>query len=359
MTAPALIRTDVRQNTEEWLNLRRTGVTASEMPTLMGNRDGLHELWAFKAGLLEREPIDPATQEMFDIGHELEPVIATRYTKMTGRRIKAVEAMVRHPEIPWAFASLDRVSAVAGERIIVELKWVPWSQEWSGPEPVPAVVQDQVQWQLFVTGYPVAHVAVLRGAKVEWHEVLPDPAYQEAELRVAEWFRGLVERREMPTVDGHEKTRRSIARLYPADDGTLAEPTAALEALARDERAADRAAKAAVEEHERLRNVLRVALQEHAGVEGDGWRVVFRKNADSTKVVTDHAAIAGDYRRLLEQLLLQGDASVRGALRDAGFDPDQPDVLDVIAGLHTRNETVKGSRPLVVRLKDEETSKWL
>lgn len=60
MSAPALVTTDVRQNTDEWLAMRRTGVTASEMPVVMGNRPGLVELWAYKSGLVgARTPIRP------------------------------------------------------------------------------------------------------------------------------------------------------------------------------------------------------------------------------------------------------------------------------------------------------------
>ena len=110
MTAPALVTTGVRQNTDEWLAMRRTGIAASELPVIAGNRAGLVELWAFKSGLIERDDPDPATQELFDIGHALEPVIADLYTRKAKRPVRRVTQMIRHPQHEWLFASLDRRS---------------------------------------------------------------------------------------------------------------------------------------------------------------------------------------------------------------------------------------------------------
>lgn len=332
MTAPALIRLPVRQNTDEWLAMRRTGITASDMPVLMGNRDSIVNLWAFKAGILDAEPIDPDTQEMFDLGHDLEPVIARRYTLKTGRPVKSVGAMVRHPDIPWAFASLDRVSAVPGERLIVELKWEPhysWSRQ---SENVPPVVQDQVQWQMFVTGYPMAHVAVLVGGRVEWHEVPADREYQDAEVKVATWFRGLVERKERPPADGSEATRKALARMYPADDGELIDPTPETDALAHSLRSARAAAKAAGDEKDRLENVIRSVLEEHAGVESDWYRFRWKNNKDSQLT---------DWKKVAEV---------------AGRDWD-PEVWEAMVRDHTT--TTKGARVLRPYFLDEETGKWL
>lgn len=332
MTAPVLVRLPVRQNTDEWLEMRRTGVAASDLPVLMGNRDGLVQLWAHKAGILDAEPVDPATQEMFDLGHDLEPVIAKRYTIKTGRPVKAVGAMVRHPDIPWAFASLDRVSAVPGERLIVELKWNPHRGWGDGIEAVPAAVQDQVQWQMFVTGYPAAHVAVLTGSRVEYHEVPADPEYQASELRVARWFRDLVERKQRPDIDGSESTRRALARMYPAETADLMDPTAETDALAQSLRSARAAAKAATDEQDRLENVIRAVLGEHEGVDADGYRMTWTKNKDSART---------DWKKVAEVAGREWDREVWEAL------------------LRDHTTTTEGPRVLRVKYRDEETGKWL
>ena len=337
MSAPALARTPVRQNTDEWLAMRRSGVTASEMSTITGNRPGLVELWAYKAGLLEREDPDPATQELFDIGHALEPVIAELYTGKTGRRVKRVTQMIHHPQHPWLFASLDRVSAMPGERIIVELKWAPHRRWDAGTETVPADVQDQVQTQMLVSGYPMAHVAVLMGGRLDWHEVPADPEYQGALLTLATAFRQDVLTGTRPKVDGSESTRRALARLYPSDTLDMLDHNPTLDALASDLRSAKAAAKAATEEQDRLENVLRATLGDHEGVESDWYRMTWTQNNPSAR--TDWKAVAEDYARAL------------------GAEGHGQSYLDAIVRDHTK--TTEGARVLRTRFLDEETNRWL
>lgn len=337
MSAPALVRTPVRQNTDEWLAMRRTGVTASEMSTITGNRPGLIELWAYKAGLIEREDPDPATQELYDIGHALEPVIAELYTAKTGRRLKRVTQMIHHPRHPWLFASLDRVSAMPGERTIVELKYAPHRRWDAGVETVPADVQDQVQTQMLVSGYPMAHVAVLMGGRLDWHEVPADPEYQAALLALATDFRDAVLTGARPDIDGSESTRRALARLYPSDTLDMLDPTPELDALASDLRAAKAAAKAAAEEEDRLANVLRAVLGDHEGVESDWYRLTWTQNKPSAR--TDWKALAEDYADVLA-------AEGHGESYLAALKAD-------------RTTTTEGARVLRSRFLDEETNRWL
>lgn len=342
MNAPALVTTDVRQNTDEWLALRRTGVTASELPVIAGNRAGLVELWAYKSGLIEREDPDPATQELFDIGHALEPVIADLYTRKTGRRVRRVARMIRHPKYEWLFASLDRVSAIPRERIIVELKYAPHRRWDDGIEAVPADVQDQVQGQMLVSGYPMAHVAVLIGGRVDWHEVPADPEYQDALLRMAMRFRQQVLAGERPDIDGSESTRRALARMHPSDTLDMLDPTPELDALAHGLRAAKAAAKAVTEEEARLANVLRAVLGDHEGVESETYRITWTQNKPTTK--TDWKAALMDLR-----------SYVTGDGHRSGRHVTEGDIDQAIAAATT---TTEGARVLRTRFLDEETNKW-
>lgn len=322
----------VRQGTDAWLEARRDAIGSSDIPVITGSRPGgLLNLWAIKSRLLEPEPPDEDTQELFDLGHALEPVIAARYSLKQNRPVRVVNRMLQHPSIPWATASLDRVSAVKGERRVVELKWAPFSRDWSGDEPVPALVQDQVQWQLMVTGYPVADVAVLRNGRVEVHELTADQSYQDDLVFLARDFRGYVLRGERPPVDGSESTRRVLTRLYPRDLGTITEPTAEIDALVAELREAKVALKAAEDHEATLKNVLRATLETAPGVEGDGYRITFKKNKDSETVAWEQVA-----KGLLATL------------------PDETQAA--LLSIHTTPK--EGARPLVVKYRDEETGKW-
>lgn len=328
----------VVHGTPAWLDARLDRITASDLPILTGNspyRSSPLDLWAHKTRLLTAEPPDPLTQEMWDLGHALEPVIAKRYTAITGRPVRRVNRMLQSKAIPWAAASLDRVSARAGDPRVIELKWLPWRRWVEGPEPVPAYVQDQVQWQLMVSGYPAADVAVLTGAHVEVHEVLPDAAYQEALLTIATdfWDRHLLPGIS-PEVDGSEATRRALARLYPADDGSVMEATAELEALMREWRDAKPAAKAAAELEDRIKNAVRLALGEHAMAEGQGWRVTHRMAKGASRV--DWQAVAMVMRAM-------------GGIDPAAYDEQ----------VERHTTTAEGSRRLVPTWRDaKEEEPW-
>lgn len=337
-----------RQNTPAWVDARRDVLGSSDIAIVTGNspyRTSLYSLWAIKTRRAEPEPIDPETQELFDLGHALEPVIADRYTLMTGRPVKRAMRMLVHRTDPWMGASLDRVSAVKGERRIIEVKWVP-HRRWQtdGPEPVPAHVQDQVQWQLMVTGYDVADVAVLNGSRVQYYEIGPLDAYQDDLRYLARHLWDFVERGMAPPVDGSESTRQTLAAIYPRETLGMVDPTPELAALAyriRDTKAALKAAEAAAGEPA---NVMRSLLGEGTGVEGEDYRVTWTLNADGSK--TDWKSVAAGYRHLL-------DAWVSGEGPERFLDAD---AIASVESIHT--VTTEGSRVLRTRFRNEEDGKW-
>lgn len=362
MTAPAIAMPFV-QGTPAWVDARRDVIGSSDISILTGNspyKTSVFSLWAVKTRLAEPEPVDPETQELFDLGHAMEDVIATRYELITGRRVKRQNRLLVHPRERWRGASLDRVDAKKGARRIVEVKWVP-HRYWltDGPEPVPAHVQDQVQWQLAVTGYDVADVAVLNGSHVEHYEVGPNGRYQDDLRYIARDFWDRVEHGERPDIDGSEATEAVIKRMRPRDTLGLMEPTPEVTALVYALRDA-RAAKAAAEsEDRRIRSVLRWLLDQHSGVEDTDYRVHFRRSQDKPYTETDWQAVAAAYRLLC---LAQGEEGIEipEAIREltlGGRLLDAP-TLDAIEGLHTVTGVKEGTRSLLPKFRSEETGKW-
>lgn len=279
MTALAL---PVRQGTPEWLAMRRTGIGSSDAPIIAGESGSVLELWAQKSGLVDIEEPDESTARLFEWGHRLEPVVADWYADHTGRQVQRVNQMLRHPQIAYAFASLDR--RVVGERRLVEIKTTRWA--WTGGEQVPGNVQTQVQHQLWVTGYDVADVAVLTGgSEPKVFEVprddgyIGDMAYLEAE------FWGWVQSGTRPPVDGSENARRVLSKLHPRRNGdTLLPSTPAIDQVISDWRESKDAAKAAEEREDTLANTVRALIADADGIEGSWGKVTWRKNADSKRV---------------------------------------------------------------------------
>ncbi len=299
----AAIPVAVQQNTPAWLDARRDVVGSSDIPVITGNgiyATSVLSLWAIKTRLLEPETPDEDTQELFDLGHLMEPVIAARYTLKTGREVDRVNRLLLHPTLPHTGASLDRRARAKGARRIVELKWAPHRRWADGPEPVPAGVQDQVQWQLMVTGYDVADVAVLNGSKVEVHEVEPDRVYQENLVFLAQDFWGYVDRGEIPPIDGSEVTRRTLGRMYPVDPNAMALPSwPAMETLAGEWRAAKDAVKAAEDIEGTIGNSIRALLGTAPGVDGRDYRITYAQNKDGKAV--EWPAVALEMASLLDE----------------------------------------------------------
>lgn len=353
----------LRQNTPEWVDARADYIGSSDVPIITGSTPyatSAFALWGIKTRLAAPEPIDPDTQQLWDLGHALEPVIADFYVRETSRPVRLARRMLTSRAEPWASASLDRVSAVKGERRIVELKWVPrrhWALE--GSERVPPYVQEQIQWQLFVTGWDVADVAVLEGSRVHVYEVGRDDEFIEDLVYIARHFFELVKRQTPPPVDGSDATRRMISRLHPRPTLDLMPASAELDALADDLRAARTSAKLADERRDQLENVLRLTLGEYTGAETDRYRISWKKNRDGTR--TDWEAIARAQRKLIELLadasptaIGPGDVDDRLVAGVAPVTIEQ--LLEAIETLYTI--TTEGARVLRVKFRSEEDGKW-
>src|SRR5690349_21496966 len=147
----------VRQGTDEWRAARRSGIGSSDAAVVAGEKGSVVELWGEKTGLAPRPEPDQELAERFAWGHRMEPLLALAYTEREGRPLRRLTRLLRHPDVPFALASLDRVSAVKGERRIVEIKVSDLDAKWRDGE-LPGDVKAQVQHQLWVTGYDVADV---------------------------------------------------------------------------------------------------------------------------------------------------------------------------------------------------------
>jgi predicted phage-related endonuclease len=93
----------VIQGTPEWIDARRDVVGSSDIPIITGSSPyatSVFALWAAKTRLVELEPPDPETQELFDLGHALEEPIADRYTVITGRPLRRRRQLLVHPTRP-------------------------------------------------------------------------------------------------------------------------------------------------------------------------------------------------------------------------------------------------------------------
>lgn len=315
------------QRSQAWLDERRTGIGASEAPVLVeGNEEEWRELFARKLGLIpERE-----SNEAMEIGSDMEPVIAKRYALRTGQPVVKVDRIVRYPEHPEIFASLDRRTR-RGRRA-VELKAVGHPTDDFGPDgsdQLPDRMIYQVQQQLLCIGYDVADVAVLFGGReLRVYPVGRDQSLIEEiiALEVAAW--AFIARGEMPPWPGPAARAPTLR----ADE---VEATPELLALI-DEHEALTARSTQAEKHlDEIKDRIRAYLADVGGARGvlpDGRVVTVSHRPNKPTEKPAWKQIADGYRR---------------RLLDLGIPPEELDFAQ------TALTTVSaGARPLLVKIKE-------
>lgn len=321
----------IRQNTPAWEEARKLTIGSSDIPVIVGEspHKSAYTLAAEKMGLIP-EIIDDSTRELMDIGHLMQPVLLQLYELKTGRHPKAAPTWRAHPEHPWATASLDGTAPI---KRVVEAKW-SHSKRWRTGDGVPADVQLQVQWQLYVVGWDVADVIVLDFVTPRVEVVERDDRVIDDVLYFVREFRGYLERGELPPIDGSESTAQTLRARHPRDNGTWLPAKPELAVLA-NELAEARAAKRIAEDTERtVGNALRAVIGDATGIEG---LVSLKKNRDSIK--TNWPGIASAYRTLLDDLSGTVPDAVRTALEGHAFED-----LGTIESIHT--DSAEGARVL-------------
>lgn len=186
----------MEQNTDEWLNWRRQGIGASDVPIIMNvspYKTPL-QLWEEKMGLRESQGAPNFIQQK---GHELEVIARNKFEIETGKTWEP--ALVEHAKFPHFRASLDGINAE--KNTVWECKFVGQEifDQVQNDGMIPEHYWPQVQWQLFVTGAEMAVFYVIK----ETHEVAktvvtPDIEYIKKMVRTVSKFWKMIQDGEVP-----------------------------------------------------------------------------------------------------------------------------------------------------------------
>ena len=91
---------------EQWLEARRKGIGGSDASAIMGQNPWASPLTVY----LDKRGIAPekAETEAMRQGTDCEEVVAFRFTRDTGLKVKRCNKLIRHPDYPWMQANIDR-----------------------------------------------------------------------------------------------------------------------------------------------------------------------------------------------------------------------------------------------------------
>lgn len=231
-TPSSVLVYDGPPHTDDWFLARMAGITATDLPKILGQSQYGNALsvWASKRGELpEDEAGEAATW-----GTILEGPVATEWARRRSTKVAPIGVIARLDAL-WQRASLDRLVMPCPDgdgpcALEVKTRSAFVAGVWR--QDVPDDVLGQIQWQLHVSGYNHVHVAALLGGQrlVEFR-IERDEAV--IALLIAEATRvwDCVQSGEPPEATANAVHRRILDALHPNREGIVYASAATVEAL--------------------------------------------------------------------------------------------------------------------------------
>lgn len=150
--------------TAENIENRKKGIGASEAAIVMGLNANIspYQLWLIKTGRTQPEDLSKVPQVYWGNIHE--ESIAQHYAKVMNCNVRRMTSTIFHKEHEFMLCHIDR--KIEGMKKILECKFAMFARDdWgmTGTDIIPLSYIVQVQYQLAVTGYQEADLAVLIG----------------------------------------------------------------------------------------------------------------------------------------------------------------------------------------------------
>lgn len=203
--------------TREEHRIRSQGIGGSEAAAALGLHHGITPLDLYRHKVYgESLPMNASDFNLW-LGHQLEPVVASAFTRHTGMELENPGQNYQHPEYHFIRGYIDR--KVAGKDEGVELKaWSEHSRGLWGPDgsdDVPMNVLCQCVHYMLATGWECWHVGVLLGTDFRYYTIHRDDQTMKMVLDGERQFWKYVEDRQPPPAvnvhDLHYLYRRAVS----------------------------------------------------------------------------------------------------------------------------------------------------
>ena len=210
-----------KQGTEDWLNWRKRGITATEAGLIMHPSkygSGL-TVYTDKLGLTTHDQSDP--DGFMEWGHRIEDLLVSKFMEQHPDFKDCTQGRLYQRD--WAKCSLDAQAYTAdGTPVIIECKTGQNESKWS---PIPEKYYAQVQWQMYVTGIRKAYFSVLICGH-QWfeREVEYSETYVEELKRKCFYIWDCIQNKTHPNIFGSSDADKSAIAALAGESGHEGEP---------------------------------------------------------------------------------------------------------------------------------------
>lgn len=178
---------NINQGSEAWLELRKTKITATDCPVIMGLspfKTPERLLWQ-KLGILPPDEVNEAMLE----GQRIEPIARALYEEATGLNMTptvhvgifpsnipvhfgGIFSLIDVKEFDWAMCSTDGLSEDGS--LVIEIKSGKKAWEMAQNGIIPSYYKAQIQHILWLTGAEVCDYVACNGEEIKTIGVEPD-----------------------------------------------------------------------------------------------------------------------------------------------------------------------------------------
>jgi putative phage-type endonuclease len=311
-------------NREDWLRARRKGLGGSDDAAILGLSPfrSAMDVWLDKTGRTPIDEPDDGRDFLRDLGTAVEPFIAKRYERETGRMLRPVPALVRHPLHDVIVGTPDRL--VIGERRGVELKTENQFQNNfgdPGSDDVPDWYRVQCAHYIALMDYDAWDLALLHGGShFAIYPIERDLVAENALLEyLLDWWDRHVVKDTPPELDGTPAWVRYLSQKFPRHTKPLVVAdevgTQFAEKLIRCKAAEAECVALKTE----LENRIKAIIEDNEGIRGPFGRITWKRTKDSQ--VTDFENALTEVRGTLpflipdKQLILAVDNAIGEILK--------------------------------------------
>lgn len=274
--------------TEEQQELRRTGVTGSEIAAVAGlsRWSSPIDVYQRKLGLVP----EPEQNEHMERGTFLEAGLRRWLEHRKGYRVRQTGTL-RHPDLDFVVATpdgaahdIDTSELVAA----VEIKSPSfrtaddWDDPTVHPDGIPVYYIPQVTWEMAVLGADVCDVAALLGGELRVYTVPYNAQLFEVLVEKAREFWRHVQDRTPPPVDGSGSASRWLKEQFPSHDPDMKPREATPEIIGTIYQYHDACEqlKAAEAAKQLAENMIKEWIGDAPGVEGPFGKISWKKTKD-------------------------------------------------------------------------------